>query len=173
MKAKPLFYLCGAYITPELAKEMISRGCDKYMVIDSKITITPAIPEYLGTLRKLWVDMCFDISAQTNRSVLFYGDSYADIYSGSSEEQLSDMHFITLICDEDVLRQRLKAKWGDFANKKVANGTWLDMAVTRNKYFKIYHDEHQFKNTFLIDITNMSVEEAADKVEEYINNQII
>lgn len=84
------------------------------------------------------------------------------------------MHFITLICEEQVLRKRVVEKWGSFADKKVVDSdmTWLDKSLLRNRYYKIYHDEHQFENMFLIDTTDMTADEAANQVEAYITQQI-
>ena len=50
--------------------------------------------------------------------------------------------------------------------------TWLDKSLLRNRYYKIHHDEHQFENMVLIATTDMTIEEAADQVEEYIKQQI-
>lgn len=75
-----------------------------------------------------------------------------------------------MVCDEPVLRSRVYEKWGDFADKRVTGGdmTWLDMSITRNDYLKKYYDEHQFVKMFLIDTTEMTKEQVAIAVDDYI-----
>ena len=40
----------------------------------------------LSACRKKWIGICADISRQTNRAVVFYGDLTPDTFSGADEE---------------------------------------------------------------------------------------
>lgn len=167
---KPIFYICGAdgVGKSSLAEQLKVRN--KYIILDSIIANVPTFPDKIGIVRKMFVDMCFDIALQTKGPVVFYGNSYADSYQSISKEMLDMIHFITLVCDEPLLQSRVYEKWGDFADKRVAGGdmTWLEMSILRNGYFKKYYDEHQFANMFLIDTTKMTKEQVAIVVDDYI-----
>lgn len=148
--------------------------------MNGDVTNVPFFPGNGGKLRQLWNDVCFDVMEQTGRSVVYYLEGYADAHRAIPEERLKRMHFITLTCEESVLWKRVCEKWGDSANKIVpgtdktwpGGKTWGDMAVLRNQYFKIYHDEHEFPNMVLIDTTDRTVDEAANQVEAYIQRQM-
>ena len=176
MICKPVFCICGTYGVGKssIAKNLIARKSNLYVVLNGEIINAPFLPGNGGKLRQLWNDVCFDVAVQTDRSVVYYVQSYADVHEKVPAERLAQMHFITLICDESVLRKRVVEKWGSFADKKVVGSdmTWLDRALLLNRYYKIYHDEHQFENMVLIDTTDMTIEEAANQVEEYIKQQI-
>ena len=174
MKKMPLFYLCGTEGVGKssIAKELIARNNDTYVVLSGEISNEPASPEQIGAVKRMWNDICFDFSKQSGRSVILYNDSYITD-TGLTEEQLDDTHFITLFCEESVLRQRFCKKWGDDANKKVgSNMTLLDLAIIRNKYYKEYYEEQNYKNMVLIDTTNMTVSEVAKQVFAYVQKQI-
>ncbi len=180
MICKPLFCVCGTYGVGKsaIANNLIARKSDLYVVLNGEITNVPFLPGNGGKLRQLWNDVCFDVISQTGRSVVYYLNSYVDAHEGLTEERLARMHFITLICEESVLRKKVYEKWGSFADKKVSGKldgkeiSWLDMALLRNRYYKTYHDEHQFPNMILIDTTDMTIDKAANQVEAYIRQQI-
>ena len=155
---KPIFYICGSdgVGKSSLAEKLKLRN--KYIILDSIITNVPTFPDKIGNIRKMFVDICFDITLQTKRPVVFYGNSYADSYQSISKEKLDMIYFITLVCDEPVLRSRVSG----------ADMTWLGMSITRNDYFRKYYDEHQFANMFLIDTTKMTKEQVAIVVDDYI-----
>ena len=167
---KPIFYICGSdgVGKSSLAEKLKLRN--KYIILDSIITNVPTFPDKIGNIRKMFVDICFDITLQTKRPVVFYGNSYADSYQSISKEKLDMIYFITLVCDEPVLRSRVYETWGGAADKRVAGAdmTWLGMSITRNDYFRKYYDEHQFANMFLIDTTKMTKEQVAIVVDDYI-----
>ncbi len=177
---RPVFCVCGTYGVGKssVAGNLIARKSEHYVVLNGEITNLPFLPGNGGKLCQLWNDVCFDIASQTGRSVVYYLNSYMDGHEGLTEERLAQMHFITLICEESVLRKRVYEKWGSFADKKVpgkVNGreiTWLDMALLQNRYYKTYHDEHQFPNMLLMDTTDMTVDEEANQVEAYVKKQI-
>lgn len=176
IKPKPLFCICGTFGVGKstIANILKSRSSDKYIVLNGAMTGTPSFPDNRGTVHQLWNELCFDITFQTGRSVVYYIDSYVDIHENIPEEKLRQMHFITLICEEPVLRKRVSEKWGSFVDNKVVGSeiSWGEMAVLRNRYFKTYHDEHMFRNMILIDTTNMTIDEAANQVETYIMQQM-
>ena len=173
---KPLFCICGTYGVGKsaIANNLIARQSNQYIVLNGEITNTPFLPGNGGKMRQLWNDLCFDVAFQTGRSVVYYLNSYVDVHENIPEEKLAQMHFITLICEESVLRKRVSEKWGSFADSKVAGSemSWAEMAVLRNRYFKTYHDEHPFRNMILIDTTDLTIDEAANQVEAYIKQQI-
>lgn len=172
----PVFCVCGTYGVGKstIASNLIARKSKQYIVLNGEITNIPFLPGNGGKLRQLWNDLCFDIVLQTGRSVVYYLNSYLDVHENIPEEKLAQMHFITLICEESVLRKRVYEKWGSFADNEVTGSgmSWVEMAVLRNRYFKTYHDEHPFCNMIIIDNTDMTADEAADQVEAYITQQI-
>ncbi len=99
---------------------------------------------------------------------------YADVHGKLDTEKLNAMHFITLVCDERIHRVRVYKKWGDFADKVVqgSNFSRLDLALTQNTYFIRYHNDHQFANMVLIDTSNLTAKETADRIHAYMMEQI-
>lgn len=180
MNCKPVFCICGAggVGISSVAADLIARKSALYVVLNGILTDAPCFPENLREVRRYWNDVCFDIVSQTERSVVYYIYGYADMHRKVPKERLEKMHFITLICEESVLRKRAYEEYGERANKVLpykVDGkeiTQTEMMLLRNRYFKIYHDEHEFQNMILIDTTDMTVSEIADRIEAYIKEQI-
>jgi len=112
----------------------------------------------LNDYRNMWLRVCKNIS-QSGRPVLLCGSTNPGQFEKCIESRyFSSIHYIALVCDDDVLESRLKSR-----------PSWRVSGSKGN--IKIHRDwSHWFKNTrheqdvTLLDTSRMSIEDAAEQV---------
>lgn len=173
----PLFVIFGAMGAGKstVAEILRKRKSDRYVVLNGCLCNVPTLPGVISECRRFWVDMCFDISRQTDRSVVFYEDLFQDCFDGIEKEKRDRMRFAALVCDEEVLKRRADSKLGDKAHKPAAtNGpqTLTDISLIRNTINWGKNTDYPQPPMERFDTTVCSPEETADAVEQWILREI-
>ena len=123
----------------------------------------------LSACRKKWIGICEDISRQTNRAVVFYGDLTPDIFSGADEEYRKRLRYVSVVCDDDELVHRMEEKYGEKAQEKIRNidMTYTQTALVRNH---VYQGKISYPGIMpeSIDTTGLDAEQSAGLVDRWI-----
>ena len=146
-----------------------ARHGDRYVILSGDLCNFVAFPEVLSACRKMWIGICADISRQTNRAVIIYGDLTPDIFSGADEEYRKCMRYVSVVCDDDELVHRMEEKYGEKAHEKIRNidMTYAQMALVRNHVYqgKISYPAIMPES---IDTTGLDAERSAELVDRWI-----
>ena len=146
-----------------------ARHSDRYVILSGDLCDFFAIPEVLSACRKKWIGICADISRQTNRAVVFYGDLTPDIFSGADEEYRKRLRYVSVVCDDDELVHRMEEKYGEKAHEKIRNidMTYTQTALVRNH---VYQGKISYPGIMpeSIDTTGLDAEQSAGLVDRWI-----
>lgn len=135
-RALPLFAITGASGSGKttIALQLMAESHD-FVVLDQDILWC----DYYNNsendfyeFRNVWLRLCKNIH-QSGRSVVLFGSAIPEQYEKCSERRyFQDIHYSSLVCEPDVLKQRLTARpqWrnsGDEANlaRMVDFNNWL------------------------------------------------
>ncbi len=166
----PLFILtgCSGVGKTTTAIEIMRRKVD-FVVLDADI-FYGFMPLETDEDNKKWVESIENISKnimQTGRPVLWTMAGNLDKLSHTySSCFFSDIYCLALVCDEDLLRNRMKEGRG------ITDEGWIQSSVDYNQYFKSHEKlgDTQFQ---IFDISGKSVSEVADYVIEWVENKIV
>ncbi len=120
---------------------------------------------------ELWLRMCKNIS-QAGKPVVLFGSGTGvpmNIEPCVERRYFSQVHYLALVCEDNILFERLKARpvW-----RRSNDSHFLAEQIEFNNWFK--EDNDKLSQTVeLIDTTNISIQEAVDKVAAWINNNLI
>ena len=171
----PLIVVCGAMGVGKstIANILINRKSDRYIILKGDLCNVMTFPEVLSECRKTWVDICFDISGQTNRAVVFYTDLYPDCFCGIEEKKQKRIHFASIVCDEDELKRRIKSKCGEVSHQRIPNidKIWLEQSLIRNRVYS-GHTEYQYPEMECIDTTHLNAEQSANLLDQWITQML-
>ncbi len=120
---------------------------------------------------ELWLRMCKNIS-QAGKPVVLFGSGTGvpmNIEPCVERRYFSQVHYLALVCEDNILFERLKARpvW-----RRSNDSHFLAEQIEFNNWFK--EDNDKLSQTVeLIDTTNISIQEAVDKVAAWINKNLI
>ena len=165
----PLFILIGASGTGKSTICLNLAGRDLPVVpIESDIlwrnefdTPDTGYREY----RELWLRLCKNI-ALGGKPVLLCGCGEPSQYEECIERRyFKALHYLTLICDEDILVRRLKGRpsWRSTSGKE-----FMEAHVEYNRWLKENADKTTPPITVL-DTSSSLVEETVEQVKEWLN----
>jgi hypothetical protein len=115
--------------------------------------------------RETWLRVCKNIS-QAGKPVLLCGAGIPSQFEQCVERRyFSDIHYLALVCEDDVLASRLRSRpaWrgsskDEYINEHIAFNRWLkDNAVNTQPPMA------------LLDTSDITVDESVEGVKEWIN----
>ena len=126
--------------------------------------------------RKLWLNMCSNITQQIGMPVVLCGcNVLPEQFEKLAERQaFSEIYYMANVCDEETLVSRIKAriKEGRDMDDNVHEESWIKSAVEDNKWL-IGNAEITTPKICLLDTTAMTPEEAANIVDTWILERIL
>lgn len=162
---QPLFIISGASGVGKstLCEHLFQHEVD-YIVIDSDLLWNEAFntPENnYRAFRQLWLNLAANIS-QIGKPVVLCGCNTPEQLENLEERALfTDIHYLALVCDEQMLRQRMTRGRG------IADENWIASSVHFNEWLKQHASLTQPPMT-LLDTTKGRNDEHADVVHEWI-----
>lgn len=118
--------------------------------------------------RNLWLRLAKNIN-QAGKPVVLFGSATPGQFEACAERRyFSDIHYLALVCDQQVLTERLKARPGW---RKSGNAEVLQRMCQFNQWIKENADNTVPAMT-LLDTTKMSLDESKDAVRGWINERI-
>jgi predicted kinase len=117
---------------------------------------------------ELWLRACKNIS-QSGRPVVLFGAGVGvpeNIEDRIERRYLSEIHYLALVCTEEVLSERLRQRpvW-----RRTREPAFIQEQIRFNNWFKAYQDRPAIK---LIDTTDTSLEETALQVADWIKESV-
>ncbi len=168
-KKLPLFIVTGASgVGKSTICEALFTREEKYIVLESDILWNEHFnqPETdYRAYREVWLRMCNNIS-QIGLPVVLCGCSIPKQFEICDERAgFSALHYLAVVTDEATLLARMKN------GRHIQDESWLKSSVDFNNWLK--NNASQTTPTIqLLDYTNISIEQAAAKVDEWINRHI-
>jgi adenylate kinase len=169
MKRMPLFIITGASGVGKttISAQLFQKEKD-YMVMESDILWDDSfnVPENnYREYRELWLRMCKNIS-QIGKPVVLCGCAVPEQFENCLERRyFSEIHYIAIVCAEDILYKRLTEYRG------YEDQGYIKVSVDFNAWLKENADKTQ-PGIQLLDNSNLTVDEAAEIVEEWIYKHI-
>jgi len=142
------------------------------VLLDSDILWRPEFNRPENNYRdffETWLRMAKNIS-QSGRPVVLFGAGMGvpeNIELCIERRYFSDIHYLALVCDDEVLAQRLKARpaWRGSSDQ-----TYIDEHIQFNRWFK----EQGKSNTpiLLLDTTEVLLETTIEQVKTWISEKV-
>ena len=170
IKRMPLFIITGASGTGKstISAQLFQKEKD-YIVMESDILWT----NYYNTpennyreFREVWLRMCKNIS-QAGKPVVLCGCAVPEQYENCLERRyFSQIHYIAVVCDEDVLHKRLTENRGysdqdEYVKASLSFNTWLKENADKTE-----------PKMLLLDNSQLTVDETAKAVDNWIYQHI-
>ena len=168
----PLFLLAGASGSGKstVALELTAQVKD-VVVLESDIlwraefnTPEDDYREY----RETWLRMCKNIS-QSGKPVVLAGAAVPEVTERSIERRyFSTVHYLALVCDDDTLAARLRARpsWRGFVDDAT-----IDPHLSYNRWLKA-NGQHPTYPITLLDTSKLSVGQSVSGVENWIQGHL-
>jgi adenylate kinase family enzyme len=169
IKRMSLFIITGASGVGKsaVATQLFQKEKD-YIVMESDILWddTYNVPENnYREYRELWLRMCKNI-AQIGKPVVLCGCSVPEQFENCLERRyFSEIHYIAIVCDEDVLYKRL-TEYRGYEDQQYVKGS-----ISFNTWIKENADKTQ-PSMQLLDNSHLTVDETAKIVEDWIYGYI-
>lgn len=165
----PLFIITGASgVGKSTVSTQLFQKEKDYIVMESDILWddTYNVPENnYREYRELWLRMCKNIS-QIGKPVVLCGSSVPEQFEKCLERRyFSEIHYIAIVCDEDVLYKRLKEYRG-YEDQQYVKGS-----IYFNKWIKENADKTH-PSMQLLDNSRLTVDESAKTLEDWIYKHI-
>lgn len=169
IRRMPLFIITGASgVGKSTVSTQLFQKEKDYIVMESDILWddTYNVPENnYREYRELWLRMCKNIS-QIGKPVVLCGSSVPEQFEKCLERRyFSEIHYIAIVCDEDVLYKRLKEYRG-YEDQQYVKGS-----ISFNKWIKENADKTH-PSMQLLDNSRLTVDESAKTLEDWIYKHI-
>lgn len=169
IKRMPLFIITGASgVGKSAASAQLFQKEKDYIVMESDILWNDSfnVPENnYRKYRELWLRMCKNIS-QVGKPVVLCGCGVPEQFENCLERRyFSDIHYITIVCDEDVLYKRLTEYRG------YKDQEYVKVSMDFNAWLKENANKTQPKMK-VVDNSRLTIEETAEIVERWIYKHI-
>jgi len=113
--------------------------------------------------REIWLRICKNIS-QIGKPVVFFGGGIPEQFENCFERRyFSEIHYLALVCDEDILRKRLEERDGHKSN--------IDGAVEFNNWLRENADKTNPKIK-LVESSKLNVSEKEKIINDWIYKYI-
>jgi predicted ABC-type ATPase len=186
-KKLPLFVITGTSGVGKstLLKVLFEKENKKYIALEgdllwNEIYDTP--DDGYISYRKLWLNMCSNITQQIDMPVVLCGcNVLPEQFEKLAERQaFSEIHYMALVCDEETLASRINARIKDggtihdipYIHDEGWIKSWIKGSAEDNKWL-ISNAETTTPKIRLLDTTKMTPEEAASIVDKWILEQIV
>lgn len=168
-KKQPLFIVTGASCVGKstLCEELFKNERD-YIIMESDLLWhemynTPE--DNYCTYRKLWMNVCANIS-QIEKPVVLCGCNTPEQLENQQERSLfTDIHYLAVVCDEEVLRQRI-------AKRGVTDPNWIKSSVDFNNWLK-ENPLNTTPNINLLDTSSLTSAQVAVTLEAWIRKNML
>lgn len=166
IKRRPLFIITGASGAGKstISTELFLKAKD-YVVMESDIlwNDTYNTPENnYREYREVWLRLCKNIS-QVGKPVVLCGCAVPEQFENCLERRyFSDIHYIAVVCDDDILYNRLTKNRG-YSEKD----DYVKISMDFNKWLKENADK-TLPNMSILDNSHITIAEAAEKVDSWI-----
>jgi hypothetical protein len=98
------------------------------------------------------------------------GSAVPEQYEACPERRyFATIHYLALICDDDILRERLEARPGW---RRSGNASFLERMIEFNRWFR-EHSPGTDPTIELLDTTDLSVQETVQQVAAWIRAYIL
>lgn len=169
IKRMPLFIITGASgVGKSAASTQLFQKEKDYIVMESDILWNDSfnVPENnYRKFRELWLRMCKNIS-QIGKPVVLCGCGVPEQFEDCLERRyFSDIHYITIVCDEDILYKRLTEYRG------YKDQEYVKVSMDFNAWLKENANKTQPKMG-VVDNSRLTIEETAEIVERWIYKHI-
>lgn len=170
IKRMPLFIITGASgVGKSTISSLLFQKEKDYIVLESDILWDDAfnVPENnYREYRELWLRMCKNIS-QIGKPVVLCGCAIPEQFENCLERRyFSEIHYIAIVCDEDILYKRLTED-----RRYEENDEYVKGSIKFNAWLKENADKSK-PNMHLLDNSQLTVDEAAKIVEDWIYKHI-
>ena len=141
---------------------------DNFVLLDSDILWRPEFNRPENNYRdyfEIWLRMAKNIS-QSGRPVVLFGAGMGvpeNVEPCVERRYFSDIHYLALVCDDEVLAQRLKARpaWRGSGDQ-----AYIDEHIQFNRWFK--GQKNREPPISLIDTTDVSLATTIEQVNSWI-----
>ena len=176
-KKLPLFMITGTSGVGKstLLKVLFENEKKKYIALEgdllwNEIYNTP--DDGYISYRKLWLNMCSNITQQIGMPVVLCGcNVLPEQFEKLAERQaFSEIHYMALVCDEETLVSHIKTRMK--IDENINEESWIKDALDDNNWL-INNAETTTPKMHLLDTTAMTPEEAASIVNKWILERIV
>lgn len=164
-KKLPLFIVAGASCVGKSALcEALFRREEDYIVLEGDLLWddrynTPE--DHYSEYRSLWLNLCANVS-QIGKPVVLCGCGMPVEFETRPERQLfSEIHYLAVVCGEECLRERMEQGRG------VTDPGWIESSLHFNRWLR-ENAGTTSPPMELIDTTDMTIGEAAEKADRWI-----
>lgn len=168
-KKQPLFIITGASCAGKSTTcEILFQKEQDYLVMESDLLWeerynTP--DDNYCDFRRLWMRICANI-AQIGKPAVLCGCAVPEQFECQPERELfSEIFYLAVVCDEEQLLKRAKE------GRKVTEEEWLKSSVDFNNWL-IKNGKNAVPPIELLNTTDLTPEEAADAMEQWIQERI-
>ncbi|MEY7849174.1 hypothetical protein AB7C87_08245 [Natrarchaeobius sp. A-rgal3] len=167
---EPLLIVSGAGGTGKSAVLRELRGTrDDVVLLDSDVVWREEFWDEIDWYVRTWLRLCRDI-AQSKRPPVLFGAGLgvpASIEAHPQHECFSEIHYLTLVCDDDEQARRLEARSpGRHPGEFEMDQSDIDDQVAFNQWFKNTTDE-EFT---VVDTTDATIGETTTRVDTWISD---
>jgi hypothetical protein len=115
-----------------------------------------------------WLRMCKNI-AQSGRPVVLFGAGVGvpeNLENCIERRYLSTIHYLALVCEDQVLTQRVQARpaW-----RAASSARFIEEQIHFNQWFHQYNREGLEPAIQLLDTSSLSLEETAQEIRSWID----
>ena len=168
-RKQPLFIVTGAScVGKSTACEVLFGREQDYIVLESDLlwrdfynTPEDNYREY----RKTWLNVCAGVS-QIDLPCVLCGCATPEQFEPLEERGLfSGIHYLAVVCTEEKLLERARSGRG------VTDKGWLDSSLHFNRWLR-EHAENTRPAIRLLDNTDLSAEQTAEKIDAWIRDML-
>lgn len=162
---QPLFIVTGASgIGKSTACECLFAREKDYIVLEGDICwheVYNTPQDQYRAYRQMWLRLCANIS-QIGLPCVLCGCNMPNQLEGLEERALfTDIHYLAVVGDDACMRRRLTQGRG------VTDAAWIESSLHFNRYLREHGSETNPPVT-VVDATNLTPEETAERIERWI-----
>lgn len=163
----PLFLVCGASGTGKSTTcQRLMRQFQDAICLDGDILWNDSlsVDEFFTSWLRLSKNIC-----QAGRPVVLFiaGAIPENIEKSNEARYFSDIHYLALVCDDEVLSERLQQRpsW-----RKSGNQTFIDEQIRFNQWLK--DNTQNTPSLSLLDTSDVSTETTCDAITSWITDRL-
>jgi len=161
----PLFIVTGASGTGK-STTCLAASTKDFVVMESDILYSDEFNKDLERYRELWLRVCKNIH-QAGKPVILCGSCIPSQFESCVERRyFSETHYLALVCDDEVLATRLRARpaW-----RRTSSDEYIARHVEFNRWLKENARTTQPPMT-LLDTTEITVAESVEQLLRWAGN---
>ena len=168
IRRMPLFIITGASCAGKSTMcEALFRDEKKYIVMESDLLwndIYNTPDDDYKAFREVWMRVCKNIS-QIGMPVVLCGCAIPKQFEPLDERKsFTNIHYLAVVCDDDVLEKRLAAR-------RVTDANWIRSSLEFNAWLK-EHARETNPPIYLLDNSKLTPKEAAEIADKWIDEHM-